>query len=521
MYVNNIRSPNNIFVACWLLVLGIVFFTPRSVCAFTSNSVIPGDSDWKVPNYNVQLNKEAYEYYPYSIHPEFSEKDEWWYSDYNKVPSVTHYEGVQFSVSDEYLDSLPSELKLSDGRYCVPIVLSGRLGAQVYPNAVVKNVFINKGDKISLAVMGTYPGKYFEVCQLVNGQYVNNDNTYYYSVDGIYLPKSANVEGFEPQYDVNDLKSYPVNSINIISPSKGSNIKTNNGYFDVVIKGKIGIDFSKSLLGNTLFPMTPELIGNYIRRDFRYSVDGDVEDENNLSYLGVGNKNFSNYIIEYLNQFYQDINPFVDKDKIGDINTIWTIGVTGNMNDWSKKHYYNFIINTRLWCGYLNNDLNYKFSFIVPVAFSGNLTDVNPSEYKTIFIDNYSLKRGFYSDDDFDGIDDESNEIIPPDEIEIIHPSTSTPSLPSDDGLDDGLQVVNILKDIYKDFCHAVNGSVNILKSFFSVVNSTVKSVCDYSQQMVISFSNIFGFMPSPIPQLITMSLAIMIFVSVLGFIKK
>lgn len=119
MYVNNIRSPNNIFVACWLLVLGIVFFTPRSVCAFTSNSVIPGDSDWKVPNYNVQLNKEAYEYYPYSIHPEFSEKDEWWYSDYNKVPSVTHYEGVQFSVSDEYLDSLPSELKLRDRKSVV------------------------------------------------------------------------------------------------------------------------------------------------------------------------------------------------------------------------------------------------------------------------------------------------------------------------------------------------------------------------------------------------------------------
>ena len=513
MYVNNIRSPNNIFIR-WLLLFGLIFSTVLFISVSVKADVImKGNKNF--PSYafhesyndkqnihklNALLEKAKNEGYNILI----CSGDSYNSSYYKNLKpywilissEALNYDGVNFYTNDsstcKYFhctlvvsdtDEYSNVNNLSDSNFQFKTNFSSKINKQYYPTVLYYN----------------FPSGL---------NVVNNADT-------SFFPE------FLIEYDKNDLKSYPIDTINITSPTLGSNIKTNNGYFDVVIKGKIGIDFSKSLLGNTLFPMTPEWIGNYIRRDFRYSVDGDVEDENNLSYLGVGNKNFSNYIIEYLNQFYQDINPFVDKDKIGDINTIWTIGVTGNMNDWSKKHYYNFIINTRLWCGYLNNDLNYKFSFVVPVAFSGNLTDVNPSEYKTIVIDNYSLKRGFYSDDDFDGIDDESNEIIPPDEIEIIHPSTSTPSLPSDDGLDDGLQVVNILKDIYKDFCHGVNGSVNILKSFFSVVNSTVKSVCDYSQQMVISFSNIFGFMPSPIPQLITMSLAIMIFVSVLGFIKK
>lgn len=513
MYVNNIRSPNY-FIVCWLLVLGIVFFTPRSVCASVANSVIPGDDDWRIPNYGIQLNKEDYEYYPYSICPEFSKKNEWWYSDYNKVPSVTHYEGVQFSVSDEYLDSLPSKLKLSDGRYCVPIVLSGRLGAQVYPNAVVKNVYISKGDKISLAVMGTYPGEYFEVCQLVNGQYVNNDNTYYYSIDGIYLPKSADVEGFEPQYDISDLKSYPIDSVNVTFPVAGSNIKTNGRFVNVAIKGKIGIDCTDDIA------VTKEDLGKLIRNNFRYSFKSDKENFENVSYLGPvietsRGESPGDDILDILQVLGNDY-PIVkgEQIKIAPLNDNFTIGVSGNAKDWTNKKYYNFVINTALYVGENDGEYDYKLRFKVPVGFGMNIT------YKTITV-NYSLSRGSYVDDDFDGIDDNTNEIIPGEEIEIINPSTSTPSLPSDDGLDDGLQVVNILKDIYKDFCHGVNGSVNILKSFFSVVNSTVKSVCDYSQQMVISFSNIFGFMPSPIPQLITMSLAIMIFVSVLGFIKK
>lgn len=514
MYVN-IRSPNNIFVACWLLVLGIVFFTPRSVCAFTSNSVIPGDSDWKVPNYNIPLNKEDYEYYPYSIQPEFSDKEQWWYSDYNKVPSVTHYEGVQFSVSDEYLDSLPANLKLNDGRYCVPIVLSGKLGFQVYPNAVVKNVFINKGDKISLAVMGTYPGKYFEICQLVNSQLQTNDNTYYQSIDGIYLPKSADVEGFEPQYDVNDLKSYPIDTINVVSPVSESNIKTNGRFVDVAIKGKVGIDCTDDIA------VTKEDLGKLIRNNFRYSFKSDKESFDNLSYFGpvVENVNGSvpsnDDIVDILQVLGSDY-PIVKGEsiKLKPLNDNWTIGVSGNVKDWTSKKYYNFVINTALYVGENDGEYYYKLYFKIPVGFGMNIT------YKTITVD-YKLSRGSYVDDDFDGIDDNTNEIIPSEEIEIINPSTSTPVLPSDDGLDDGLQVVNVLKDIYRDFCNGVNGAANILKSFFSVVNSTVQSVVNYSEEMVISFSNIFGFMPSPVPQLITMSLAIMIFVSVLGFIKK
>ena len=316
-------------------------------------------------------------------------------------------------------------------------------------------------------------------------------------------------------YDISDLNSYPINSINVTSPVSESNIKTNGRFVSVAIKGKIGIDCTDDIA------VTKEDLGKLIRNNFRYSFKSDKESFDNLSYFGPvvedvnGSVPSNDDIVDILQILGSDY-PIVKGEsiKLKPLNDNWTIGVSGNVKDWTNKKYYNFIINTALYVGENDGDYTYKLNFKVPVGFGMNIT------YKTITVD-YKLSRGSYVDDDFNGIDDNTNEIIPAEEIEIINPSTSTPFLPSDDGLDDGLQVVSILKDIYKDFCNGVNGAANILKSFFSVVNSTVQSVVNYSEEMVISFSNIFGFMPSPVPQLITMSLAIMIFVSVLGFIKK
>lgn len=511
MYVNNIRSPNNIFIRWFLfgLILNILFLQSVEASAVETNVILPAsysvegitldklndkineiDSD---SNYNYFIVKysallKGYKY-PSWTYVVYYTKDSIFIDDtgYSSNEYFSFYECVDCDQSTGECYSLFS----GDGKSGNIKVNSDTDFLNTSFASAEKSVF-NSGDTLA---------KFSR--QLV-GYKINN-----------YVENSINISKFSTaEYDINDLKKYPLNTINVTSPITGSDVKTNGRFVNVAIKGKIGIDCTDDIA------VTKEDLGKLIRNNFRYSFKSDKENFENVSYLGPvietsRGESPGDDILDILQVLGNDY-PIVkgEQIKIAPLNYNFTIGVSGNAKDWTSKKYYNFVINTALYVGENDGEYDYKLYFKVPVGFGMNIT------YKTIIV-NYSLSRGSYVDDDFDGIDDNTNEIIPSEEIEIINPSTSTPSLPSDDGLDDGLQVVNILKDIYKDFCHGVNGSVNILKSFFSVISSTVKSVCDYSQQMVISFSNIFGFMPSPIPQLITMSLAIMIFVSVLGFIKK
>lgn len=506
MYVNNIRSPNNIFIH-WLLLFGLIFSTVLFVSVSVKADVI------------MKGNKN---FSSYAFHENYNDKQN--IHKLNVLLENAKNEGYNILIcsGDSYNSSYTKNLK----PYWI-LISSEALnydGVNFYTNDSATCKYFNctlvVSDTDEYSNVNNFSDSNFQFktnfSSKINKQYYPSV-LYYNFPSGLNIINNADTSFFPEsliEYDKNDLKSYPIDTINVTSPVSESNIKTNGRFVNVAIKGKIGIDCTDDIA------VTKEDLGKLIRNNFRYSFKSDKENFENVSYLGPvietsRGESPGDDILDILQVLGNDY-PIVkgEQIKIAPLNDNFIIGVSGNAKDWTSKKYYNFIINTALYVGENDGEYNYKLYFKVPVGFGMNIT------YKTITV-NYSLSRGSYTDDDFDGIDDNTNEIIPGEEIEIINPSTSTPSLPSDDGLDDGLQVVNILKDIYKDFCHGVNGSVNILKSFFSVVNSTVKSVCDYSQQMVISFSNIFGFMPSPIPQLITMSLAIMIFVSVLGFIKK
>lgn len=502
MYANNIRSPNNIFVACWFLVLGIIFLLPFDVSA-DCGSYYPSEDVAK-----LDLEDSDVSYY-WNLYLETCRK---WSSEDNSF-IVLRSDVDKNEYNQVYYFLIKWRGNLSFQNFDFRYSSSSSNNVAFYFSDLNKDKFrINRYSNFYNGDSSNF-GCTFYSCGLSSVN-INNVKIIYCNIR-----ESDTLNGYPDElpkenYDINDLKSYPVDSINVTSPVTGSNIKTNGRFVNVAIKGKIGIDCTDDIA------VTKEDLGKLIRNNFRYSFNSDNESFNNVSYLGPvietsRGQSPDDDILDILQVLGNEF-PIVkgEQIKIAPLNDNWIIGVSGNTKDWSSKKYYNFVINTALYVGENDGDYNYKLNFKVPVGFGMNIT------YKTITVD-YKLSRGSYVDDDFNGIDDNTNEIIPAEEIEIINPSTSTPVLPSDDGLDDGLQVVSILKDIYKDFCNGVNGAANILKSFFSVVNSTVQSVVNYSEEMVISFSNIFSFMPSPVPQLITMSLAIMIFVSVLGFIKK
>lgn len=329
---------------------------------------------------------------------------------------------------------------------------------------------------------------------------------YYNFPSGLNVVNNADTNFFPEslvEYDKNDLNSYPYDTINVTSPV--DNIKTNNKYYPFVFRGKIKLDDN-----NIEESVTPQIISKFIRKKFKYDFSNSDESYTSLSSLGVfeidkGDSSYNDFIL--IDKILDGKITFHNESYPVDCVDDFVCGVSGNYSSWNSKGYYNFIINTSIYVGDNISTNNYKFYFTVPYKFNGIFS------YKTIEVD-YQLDKNLYIDDNLDGVDDSTGEIIP------STATVSTVDPPVDDGIDDGWEVVQNQNSIFSSFINEINSLSYSFRSFVTTTSTTIKVTVESTGDLLKDVKKWFDFFPSPVPQMIVGGLSLMIFVSIVGFIR-
>lgn len=462
---NNIRSPNNIFV-CWFFIFGLVF-VPKNVFAYP----IGNTNTSYIDNVISSCKERGYSYVVYELKTKVGDDKEMdsVHCAYSSSP-VAYVDGVGFTGT--------FVSKYEGWHYRLNCISSSESGL---PNTVYEISF--------------------------DPSFYNSSPTtcYSFTLLDVYIVDYA--EGSDVygslDYDKNDLKSYPLDTVCVTSPE--GNIKTNSNYYTFTFKGKIKLED-----GDIEESVTPQIISKFIRNKFRYDFKSDKENLTGLSCLGafkidkedsftdeVMLRNLIDGKITFHNEKY-DVIDYVDD---------FSCGVGGDFKSWNSKGYYNFVVNTSIYVGDSPGANEYKFYFTVPYKFKGIFS------YKTITV-NYSLERGIYSDDDFDGIDDTSLEVIPDSEIEIIHPgfvypSTSTPNNTFNDG--DVIQNNNnnVLINNGSSVSEAErNGILNMLDNCLRTTTGRLKSLGTSLVGFKDSMTGLFSFLPQDIVNLFYLGLS-------------
>ncbi len=169
--------------------------------------------------------------------------------------------------------------------------------------------------------------------------------------------------------------------------------------------------------------------------------------------------------------------------------------------------------------------VNFTVTLYIPVWQKGENLDLtvgyscyNDGEW-TYFSDSITVTTTQTNSDIVDG-----DEYIPPGEGESngsvdgnengwFPPSVEKPS-------EDNKNILDWLKywiDCIKSFF--VN-LFNSILSFFNIVKDFIVSFGSFATEMSTAFTGLFGFLPSPIPQLINLSIVIMITVTVISFVR-
>lgn len=485
---NNIRSPNY-FIARWFFIFGLVFTAFLFSCPVSAgvSSLTVGPVEAKTINSflaSVDKTKTNYIIKRYIYY-----KDDDLVCDYLRLA----YTDNSIFLDDDKLCT--TSLTLFDNYYWY--TASDKYNEWEGSNNSLEPVkfsssnegSIRYGNKVVVSVVD---------CNVVS--YSSGSSKYENEVD----------------YDFNDLNTYPPDTINVVSPV--DKIKTNSKYYTFSFKGKIKLgenDIEENV--------TPQIISKFIRNKFRYDFKSDKENLTGLSCLGafkidkeysftdeVMLQNFIDGKITFHNEKY-DVTDFVDD---------FVCGVSGNYKEWNSKGYYNFIVNTSVYIGDSPGTNEYKFYFTVPYKFNGIFS------YKTITV-NYSLSRGLYVDENFDGLDDETTEVIPDSEIDIIYPdgffypsfSTSTPS---NNTFNDGDVIQNNNNNIVLNNSSDVskkeqNGILNMLDDGFRTTTGRFKSLNESFSGFKNTMSGIFSFFPSDVQNILFLSVILMSIFFILG----
>lgn len=475
MNVNNIRSPNY-FIARWFLVFGIVF----SAVLFISVSV------------KADVIMKGNKNFPsYAFHESYNDKQN--IHNLNVLLEKAKNEGYNILIcSGDYYDtSYTKNLK----PYWI-LISNEPLnydGVNFYTNNSSTCEYFN----CTLVVSDT--DEYSNVNNISNSSFEFKTNfsskiskqyyptvLYYNFPSGLNVVDNADTSFFPENYvDINkdDVNTYPVGHLEIVNPSGALNINYSNKYnaypVDVKVKGKIPFQIK--------FGQESEISADKVKAILQKEM------YNTMDFTMIGSNN------TYTRS---------DKTFLGDNDP--KLVVFGTKSDWIDNEYLTFEYTFKL---YLKDkrDYNFKsFTINVPTWWEHTFFGIGTDKFKDFKADDVKFSINAYKDLNGDGVDDETGEVIPPQtDLDVD---------------DDDWDHMTFLEKAEYLITSIPSFLGNIFDSLINTIANTVQlvnSVVAQGGTIAGIVTNLFSFFPAPIPQMITVTIGVMIFITFLSWVKK
>lgn len=184
--------------------------------------------------------------------------------------------------------------------------------------------------------------------------------------------------------------------------------------------------------------------------------------------------------------------------------------IFGTKSDWIDNEYLTFEYTFKL---YLKDKGDYNFnSFIinVPTWWEHTFFGIGTDKFKDFKADDVKFSINAYKDLNGDGVDDETGEVIPPQtDLDVD---------------DDDWDHMTFLEKAEYLITSIPSFLGNIFDSLINTIANTVQlvnSVVAQGGTIAGLVTNLFDFFPAPIPQMITVTIGVMIFITFLSWVKK
>ena len=307
----------------------------------------------------------------------------------------------------------------------------------------------------------------------------------YNQIYGFYFPKTADIDGLPSSVEINkdDVNTYPVGHLEIVNPLGALNINYSNKYnaypVDVKVKGKIPFQIKFGQESD----ISSDKVKSILEKEMYNTMDFTIVGENST--------------------FTRSDKTFLDDNEP-------KLVLFGTKNDWIDNEYITFEYSFKL---YLKDKGNYNFnsfSINVPTYFSHSFFGVGTDYFKDFAADNVEFSINAYKDLNGDGIDDETGEVIPKDtELDVD---------------DDDWEHMTFLEKAEYLITSIPSFLGNIFDSLINTISNTVSlvnSVVAQGGTLGGLVTSLFNFFPEPIPQMITVTIGVIIFITFLTWVKK
>lgn len=283
--------------------------------------------------------------------------------------------------------------------------------------------------------------------------------------------------------DKDDVNTYPVGHLEIINPSGALNINYSNKYnaypVDVKVKGKIPFQIR--------FGQESEISADKIKSILQKEI------YNTMNFTMIGSNN-----------------TYTRSDKTFLNDNDPKLVVFGTKSDWIDNEYLTFEYTFKL---YLKDKGDYNFNSFtinVPTWWEHTFFGIGTDKFKDFKADDVKFSINAYKDLNGDGVDDETGEVIPPQtDLDVD---------------DDDWDHMTFLEKAEYLITSIPSFLGNIFDSLINTIANTVQlvnSVVAQGGTIAGLVTNLFDFFPAPIPQMITVTIGVMIFITFLSWVKK
>lgn len=441
----------------WFLVFGLVVFSP--LIFIVNANAYQGKGN--TIDDDIDLSNYYYYEFPYS----YSGDKQYCYSNPIKL--------VPFSLSN------------NDGNV-IFIYVDGKYS---YKSSTASRISFSKNGNYSISSYDMDYAPAFNVS--IYNEDDKDDYSFtsrYTTIYGFYVPKlfkdsDSSSFGTPIEIDKNDVNTYPVGHLEIVNPSGALSINYSNKYnaypVDVKIKGKIPFQIK--------FGQESEISADKVKSILQKEI------YNTMDFTMIGSNN-----------------TYTRSDKTFLNDNDPKLVVFGTKSDWIDNEYLTFEYTFKL---YLKDKGDYNFNSFtinVPTWWEHTFFGIGTDKFKDFKADDVKFSINAYKDLNGDGVDDETGEVIPPQtDLDVD---------------DDDWDHMTFLEKAEYLITSIPSFLGNIFDSLINTIANTVQlvnSVVAQGGTIAGLVTNLFNFFPAPIPQMITVTIGVMIFITFLSWVKK
>lgn len=304
-------------------------------------------------------------------------------------------------------------------------------------------------------------GRVYENYMFANNPYVYDydyidTGVYYYNPNGADLGHNDLVN--EADKSLIDMK---VNTMRIIKPTSNATLDKDN---NTIFADEDYFDFEVQI---------------------KIAIPTDITMTSHSRSPLWGSKDIDQFVKRNITTFKESMTVTFPNALMAKTENVTTLG---SVRDWIDKHYCIFVCKGRITLD-TNPSALTDTKLILGCNAISDFYSITSATYIWVN-DAVTMNLAYHKDIDGNGIDDVSGDVIPKD---------SVVDTDGDGRIDDTKEGAD---------------------SFFERFTDDIKKVPEYSDDVGDLYDKIFGLFPPPIPQLITTGICVIIFVSVVGFIR-